>query len=94
MRKVKKENVIEITEEVKVGNVILEKGDKIEVLNEGYGWEIQRGKEFEAFEDAKEAFGAEALLDELALAMGTDQLGENLAYIFRNNDYQSPFIKD
>ena len=35
MRKVKNENVIEITEEVKVGNgIILEKGDKIEVMNE------------------------------------------------------------
>jgi len=37
MRKVKKENVIEITEDVKVGNgIILEKGDKIEVLAEDY----------------------------------------------------------
>ena len=33
MRKIKEENVIEITEEVKVGNgIILEKGDKIKVL--------------------------------------------------------------
>ena len=33
MRKVKKENVIEITEDVKVGKgIILEKGDKIRVI--------------------------------------------------------------
>jgi len=90
-----KKEIIEITKEVQINeDTILEVGDKFEILNESYGWEIQRGKENDAFEDAKEAFGAEALLDELALAMGTDQLGENLAYIFRNNDYQSPFIKD
>lgn len=35
MRK-EKDNIIEIKEEVKIGNVILEKGDKIEVLREGY----------------------------------------------------------
>ena len=37
MRKVKAENMIEIKEDVKIGNVILEKGDKIEVLAEEYG---------------------------------------------------------
>ena len=34
MRKVKNENVIEITEEINIGNVILEKGDKIQLVNE------------------------------------------------------------
>jgi len=35
MKKIKEEkNIIEIQEEIKVGNVILEKGDRIKVLNE------------------------------------------------------------
>jgi hypothetical protein len=34
VKKVKEQNIIEIQEDLKIGNVILEKGDKIQVLNE------------------------------------------------------------
>lgn len=41
---------------------------------------------WKAFEQMKDAMGAESLLDELAQALSTDQLEENLRFIDRNND--------
>ena len=92
------ENVITLPENVTIDlgdrEVILEKGDKIQTLNEDYGWEIRRGKEWDAFEDATDVFGAEEMAKSLALAMGDSELGEILAFIFRNYDYQSPYLVD
>ena len=51
-------------------------------LNEKYDsneiWDI--------FEDMKEIMGAENLLDELARALSTDELEENLRWIDKNQD--------
>jgi len=41
---------------------------------------------WKAFEQMKDAMGAESLLDELAQALSVDQLEENLRFIDRNND--------
>lgn len=41
---------------------------------------------WKAFEQMKDVMGAESLLDELAQALSTDQLEENLRFIDRNND--------
>ena len=41
---------------------------------------------WKAFEQMKDAMGAESLLDELAQALSADQLEENLRFIDRNND--------
>lgn len=43
-----------------------------------------------AFEYAKELMGAEELLDALSLAMGTNELYENLEYIFRMHEINYP----
>lgn len=40
------------------------------------------------FEYMVEVMGAENLLDELAKALSTDELMENLEYIARNNDIE------
>lgn len=41
---------------------------------------------WKAFEQMKEAMGAEALLNELAQALSIDALEENLKFIDRNNE--------
>ena len=51
MRKVKNEKIIEITEEVKVGNIILEKGDKIRVLAEYSNKNTAKDVAFDAIEN-------------------------------------------
>jgi len=64
-------------------------------MREGsYGWEIKRGKEWDAYEEALEIFGAESLVDQIAQAMSKDDLGETIAFIYRNNDIDSEFLDD
>jgi len=64
------------------------------VLESSYGWEIKRGKEWDAYEEALEIFGAESLVDQIAQAMRKDDLGETIAFIYRNNDIESEFLDD
>lgn len=40
------------------------------------------------YETLKEIMGAESLYDEMVRAMGTDELSEDLAFIFRMNDFR------
>ncbi len=89
-----------VEKSMKIGEVIIAKGSYIvlgeakkDLKEDNYGWEIQRGQEWDAYEDAREVFGDEGLLDALVRAMGDNELGENLAYIFRANDYRSPYLK-
>jgi hypothetical protein len=94
----KNESIIKIEEEAIIPDtdIVLEKGDRIQVISkikEDYGWGIQRGKEWDAFEDALEVFGAERLVEELARAMETDDLGDTLSFIFRNWEYESPYLE-
>ena len=89
-----KNKTIKITEEFQIPgtDVILEAGDQIQ-LKEDYGWEIQRGKEWEAYEDYKEMAGADQVADDKAQQMGTAALNDALSYIFRNWDYRSPYLE-
>ena len=64
-----------------------------EKLKEDHGWEIKRGKEWDAFEEFMDEVGAETMSTELAQAMGNDALGENLVFMFRNYDFQSRYLK-
>ena len=68
--------------------------DHKEMIEEDYGWKIQRGHEWDAFEDALEYFGPEMLVEEFARAMGNEELRENLAFIFRMHEYESEFLED
>lgn len=60
-----------------------------ETLREDYGWSVKRGEEFELLHDLIDAFGAEEVLLNLAQALGTDELSENLAYLCRMFDFSS-----
>ena len=89
-----------VEKSMKIGENIVAKGSYIvlgetkkDLKEDNYGWEVQRGKEMDAFDDAMEMFGAEEMANSLAQAIGSDELGENLAFIFRNWDYQSPYLK-
>lgn len=69
------------------------------VLKEDYGWEIKRGKEWDALEEMIEIMGEKRALDSIARWMGTDDLGKAIAFIYRNNDisdsqYLEEKIKD
>ena len=48
-----------------------------------YGWEVKSSDAWEALNMWKEAVGDEQALDDIAQAMGTDELEDNLEYIFR-----------
>lgn len=54
-------------------------------LNEGYD-AFDFDDVWDAYDVALEYLGAEELCESLAKAMGTDELEENLRYIFRNYD--------
>lgn len=51
-------------------------------------YKIKRGKEWDAFDEALEIFGAESLLEQFAKAMGTNELSEMLGYIYQMNDIE------
>lgn len=55
---------------------------------ESYGWVVNPEDAWDKLELWKETVGAEAALDDLAKAMGTDELSSCLAFIFRNNDFK------
>ena len=63
------------------------------VTEENYGWQIERDKEWGAYEEALEAFGAEKLVKAMAKAMGSNELGKTLEFIFRQRDYDSPYLE-
>lgn len=55
---------------------------------ESYGWYVDAGEAWDKLQLWIDTVGAEAALDDLAKAMGTDELSECLAFIFRNNDFK------
>lgn len=55
---------------------------------ESYGWVVNPEDAWDKLELWKETVGAEAALDDLAKAMGTDELSSCLAFIFRDNDFK------
>ena len=61
-------------------------------LQEDYGWEVPYDNIWDLYEEMKEAFGAEELLESIVRAMGTYDLGDILAYICRMNDFDSQYL--
>lgn len=55
---------------------------------ESYGWVVNSEDAFDKLQLWIDTVGAEAALDDLARAMGPDELSDNLAFIFRNNDFK------
>ena len=64
---------------------------KLTKLNEDYGWEVSYDNIWNLYEDMKETFGTDELLESIVRAMGTYDLGDILTYICRMNDYESPY---
>lgn len=55
----------------------------------GFGEDIENIEDsWDKYEYAKEIMGAEELLNNLTQAIGTDELAEDLAFIFRMNDFR------
>lgn len=55
---------------------------------ESYGWVVENDQAWDALDMFIEVYGAEYTLDALARAMGTEELANNLAYIFRMHDFR------
>ena len=55
---------------------------------ESYGWYVDSSEAWDKLQLWIDTVGAEAALDDIAHAMGTDELSECLAFIFRNNDFK------
>ena len=68
------------------------KNNSLSRIKEDYGWEVPDENVWDLYEEMKEAFGAEELLESIARALGTYELGQNLAYICRMNDFDSPYL--
>ena len=66
---------------------------ELQKLNEDYGWEVSYDNIWDLYEDMKESFGAEELLESIVKAMGTYDLGDILTYICRMNDYDSVYLE-
>ena len=55
---------------------------------ESYGWYVDPNEAWDKLQLWVDAVGAEQALNDIAGAMGTDELSECLAFIFRNNDFR------
>lgn len=55
---------------------------------ESYGWYVDSSEAWDKLQLWIDTVGAEAALDDIAHAMGADELSECLAFIFRNNDFR------
>lgn len=69
------------------------KSGNLKKIKEDYGWEVSYDNIWNLYEDMKEAFGAEELLESIVRAMGTYDLGDTLTYICRMNDYNSQYLE-
>lgn len=55
---------------------------------ESYGWVVNPEDAWDKLQLWIDTVGAEAALDDIAKAMGTEELSSCLAFIFRNNDFK------
>lgn len=55
---------------------------------ESYGWVVNPDDAWDKLQLWIDTVGAEAALDDIAKAMGTEELSSCLAFIFRNNDFK------
>lgn len=61
---------------------------------ESYGWYVDPSEAWDKLQLWVDAVGAEQALDDIAKAMGTDELSECLAFIFRNNDFRESLSEE
>ena len=54
---------------------------------ESYGWVVESWEADEAYEMACEYFGEDDINAQIVRSLGSDELAECLAYIFRMNDF-------
>lgn len=57
------------------------------MAGESYGWVVEPDEAYEAYEFACEYFGKEDLDSQIVDCLSSDELSDNLAYIFRMNDF-------
>lgn len=53
-----------------------------------YGWEVDNNEAQEAYQFACDKIGQETINQEIVDSLGTEQLAECLAFIFRNYDFR------
>lgn len=58
------------------------------MAGESYGWVVDANEAYEAYEFACEYFGKEQLDADIVDCLSSDELADNLAYIFRMNDFE------
>lgn len=58
------------------------------MAGESYGWVVEPDEAYEAYEFACEYFGKEDLDSQIVDCLSSDELSDNLAYIFRMNDFE------
>lgn len=80
-----KNNVIRLTEG-QLKKIVSESLHRMLNEAENGGWVIENDEAWEAYEYACQELGKEEMADLLAAAMGSNQLAEIMAYIFRMND--------
>ena len=69
------------------------KSGNLKKIKEDYGWEVSYDNIWNLYDDMKEYFGDEELLESIVRAMGTYDLGDILTYICRMNDYNSQYLE-
>lgn len=58
------------------------------MAGESYGWVVEPDEAYEAYEFACGYFGKEDLDSQIVGCLSSDELSDNLAYIFRMNDFE------
>lgn len=64
------------------------KNSNNKVAGESLGWVVESDEAWDKWELWKQQVGGEEAGDDLARALGNNELADNLAYIFRMNDFQ------
>lgn len=83
-----KEDALEELDYLRAEHKFDKKSSKKIKSGESYGWYVDSSDAWDKLQLWIDTVGAEAALDDIAHAMGTDELSECLAFIFRNNDFK------
>ena len=89
-----KNNVIRLTEG-QLKKIVSESVRRMLNEAENGGWVVENDEAWDAYEYACQELGREEMADSLAAAMGSSQLAEIMAYIFRMHDLEEWYdLKD
>lgn len=70
------------------------KSNKSVMAGESYGWVVDANEAQEAYDFACEYFGKEELDADIVSCLSSDELADNLAYIFRMNDFEEWYNRE